>query len=73
MRVGPEGAFGLGEAAGAGGGESCGVGVALGVDTGGTFVEGLWRRSLGFGVDRVSERGVFSFVFGEEERCRLAG
>lgn len=51
MRVGPESAVGLGKTAGAGGGEGCGVGVALGMDTGGTFVKGLGRRSLGFGVN----------------------
>lgn len=52
VRVGPEGAVGLREAAGPGGdggeGESEGVGMALGVHAGGAFVQGLGKGlSLG--------------------------
>lgn len=61
MRVGPEGAVGLRETAGTGGGEGCGVGVALGVDTCGTFVNGF-GRSLGFGV-KFSGRGPFTCIW----------
>lgn len=67
MRVCPEGAVRLGKTTGAGGGEGCGVGVALGVDTGGTFVQGLGRRRRSFGFGVNGQRTGFPLFFLERE------